>query len=100
MPVHKDDIELYLQKLSYRLSSDVDVQNEKNKRAFLSQNLESSFIKYEIIDTLEHIIETNTVRPNSLLAKEPKKTIKTFVKTYEKKRKRALRLLDTKIDLC
>lgn len=72
------------------------MQNEDKTRLFLSQNLESSFVKYEIIDTLENIVETGSLRPNSMLATKPQKTIKTFVKLYEKKRKESLKLLDRK----
>lgn len=93
-PINKEDIMNYLNQLAYTTNAKAKVTDNYKKRFFLSDNIESPFTKYELIETLENIVLTRTLLPDSELAKEPKKTIKTFVKKYEATREKALYQLD------
>ena len=59
----------------------------------LSDYLKSDFTKYDIMNTLELIIEKGLYNPNSDLAKEPTKTIKEVVSHYQKTKEKTLLLL-------
>ncbi len=78
IPITKADIEDYLSQLSYLLSSEIEIGNEDRRKTFISKNLSSPFTKYELMDTLENIVEKGLIAPNSTLEKNPKQTIKTF----------------------
>ena len=93
-PINKEDIIDYLNQLTYITNDQATVKDDHKKRFYLSSSLESPFTKYELIETLENIVLTKSLLPSSELAKEPKKTIKTFVKKYEQSREKALYQLD------
>lgn len=96
--IEKEDIEIYLSKLSYLLSSEIEIGNEQKRRMIISSHLSSPFTKYELMDTLENIVEKGLTTPNSTLQKRPRQVIKTFVKSYENKREEAKRWLDNRMN--
>ncbi len=91
-PIEKQTLEKYLTDLTF--SQNALLELKQKQRFYLSPKFLSPYTKYELADTLENIVETKTYNPNSPLAKEPKKTIKTFIKKYEETRNDAIIKLD------
>ena len=60
----------------------------------INEGLSSDFGKYNIIDSLERIVESGLSLPTSRLTLEPKKTIKEVVDDYEKGRKTLVKVLE------
>lgn len=71
------------------------LQNRDNhQRIALNSELQNSFIKYEIANSMERLIEQHLVNPNSSFGKNPSETIKNTVNSYERTRKRTLEKLE------
>lgn len=63
-------------------------------RYSINDHIFNDFNKYNIINTLETIIENNLISPTSELSKFPSKSIKEIINSYEKGRNKILSKLD------
>ena len=72
------------------------LNNSNNYNYHINPNIFSTFNKYQVIEALEEIIEKSLLLEDSLLAKQPQKTIKEVVSKYEKGREKVLSSLDGK----
>jgi len=79
-------------KINYKNNLDHIIDSELSNIT-LSEYLKSDFTKYDIMNTLELIIEKGLYNPNSELGKEPTKTIKEVVNHYQKTKEKTLQLL-------
>lgn len=70
------------------------LQSQKSpQKIIINPQLQSSFTKYEIADSMELLIDQGLVNPNSTFGKYPRETIKNTISCYEKTRKRTLETL-------
>ena len=68
---------------------------DKNNYQFeINPHVLSDFNKYNIINALESILEKKIAMPNSTLAKEPSKTIRKVIDSYETAREKTKVLLE------
>lgn len=69
------------------------LENDTKYMYEINPHIESVFNKYNIINTLESILEKGLFEPNSELALNPHRTIRTVVDDYERGREKTLELL-------
>ena len=62
----------------------------------LNNEIFNDFLKFDIVEVLESIIDKKIYNPNSELSKNPTKTIKEVVNSYQKGREKTLKLLKNK----
>lgn len=67
----------------------------QNRVIKLNPTLYNDFTKYELMESLERIIETESFFPESIFAHNPSLQVKTIVSDYNMKRERVLKLADT-----
>lgn len=57
--------------------------------------LQNDFAKYDIVDTMENLLDSGAVNPNSPFGKNPTETIRSTVRHYERTRSKTLQNLNT-----
>lgn len=94
-PITKDDVIRFFKAFrlsiinpNYPLNYQTTIFNDYHRQIILNPNLANDFSKYEIINALESLIENRKINPESMLAQEPSKTIKSTVNQYERIRKK------------
>lgn len=71
------------------------LMSSQNRVIKLNPTLYNDFTKYELMESLERIIETENFFPESIFAHNPSSQVKTIVSEYNLKRERVLKLADT-----
>ncbi|MCI8394885.1 MAG: hypothetical protein HFH86_05360 [Bacilli bacterium] len=70
------------------------LEEKRNRKIVINHQLSNHFLKYDIMETMERLVDNHLVNPRSPFGKNPNKMIKETIFEFEKVRKRTLDTLE------